>query len=643
MNEGGRGSWEPLKEEAAKVAARILTDRPQIHLNLGVADSYEDLLASRSLAMTREEDLLELVMERGRIIVSAEAGSGKTWLLARTMRAALDQEIVIPVWISIRTLSSLDRPISGANIGAVMNSLLMVASSHLNSILTYSGKAPRVLLLADGLNEVARDGAEAVLEALDELAGRYPFISVIVTDRLVRRPISLHRWKLLTVMPLSQDEVVRVWTEAGETQVLPQNISILRRPFFLDAAISVDSTSASGAEAIAIYLQQRVGLDNDALDRLGDAAFASYGKYQGRSFAAQWFTNEISAAVVDTLLEAGALRTRSGQMWYSHHLLHDFLAARYLRSSPSIWGPAAFGVITLNAASFDALRLMVEQIPEERRCDELIRSIYDWNYFGAAYALAGHVRDETRWMILAMLADKRWDPIAATAATVTDALRIDGSGIGQRLLDLGSRQELMSVVQDVSSADDDFNRWRDVFTLPDGVRIDRSMAEGLKQEDSIIGWTLANVLRRSELTADALSFVIEISLSGRAPVERWRAVHVLGAQAVPQAADALIEAMRDSDQWVRYGAIRSFVEVAARSDQVSQRDRLISVLISFVQQSLLDMRMQGELAKALDIRPQPSAWASSVAPLIQQLIGAASDPIGQRKWTRVMSSIVSAS
>lgn len=201
MHERSLYEWEPLRQEALDIAGRILADRPQIHLDLGLADSYDDLLANRHLTVTGEVELLNLAMEQGRVVISAEAGSGKTWLLARTMRAAVRQETVVPVWISIRTLSSLDRPISGTNVGAVMNGLLIAASSDLRSILTYSGKAPKVLLLADGLNEMARDGAEAILEALDEIAGRFPFISVIVTDRLVRRPVSLNRWKLLTVLP----------------------------------------------------------------------------------------------------------------------------------------------------------------------------------------------------------------------------------------------------------------------------------------------------------------------------------------------------------------------------------------------------------------------------------------------------------
>ncbi|MEU9841315.1 HEAT repeat domain-containing protein [Actinomadura sp. NPDC048032] len=643
MHKDAADDWESLRQEALDLASRVLGDRPQIHLELGLADTYDDLLASRDLTTIREEDLLELTMDKGRVIVSAEAGSGKTWLLARTLRAAVRQETVVPIWVSIRTLTSLERPIVGNNVAEVLNGLLTAASSDLRSILTYSGQAPKVLLLADGLNEVAREGAEAVLEALDEIAGRFPFISVVVTDRLVRRPISLHRWNLLTVLPLSSGEVARVWSEAGEMQELPQDISMLRRPFFLDAAISVDFASPSGTEAIAAYFHQRVHLDDGVLDQLGYAAFAAYERYRSRSFSSEWFRDEVSEEAAAALSEAGATRERSGQIWYSHHLLHDFLAARYLKNNPDLWGPAAFGVITLNAASFDALRLMVEQVPLRRRCDELIRSIYDWNYFGAAYALTQHVRDETRWTILAMLADKRWDPIAATVATVTDALRIDNSGIGRQLLALQSRQELFDIVANVSSTDEDFNQWKQIFTLPDGIEADFPLVEGLKQEDSIIGWTLANVLRRATLTPDAASFVIETSVSGSTPVERWRSVHVLGAHGSPSASDALLDAMRDSDQWVRYGAIRSLVEVAAATDQPALRDQLIRELIGFAQQGMLDSRMQGELAKALVIRPKPSDWASSVAPLIQQLIGVASDPISQRRWTRVMDAIVAES
>jgi hypothetical protein len=633
-------SWEAMRREALRFANEITNGREQFNLKIGIAASYDNLLEESFTDVEAEESLAGRVLNSGRTIISAEAGSGKTWLLARLMSEAARSDDVVPFWISFQALSTLDIAVEVKGVYAAIRRLLSVAHPDPRPILASAGMAPKILLLVDGINEASRAFAELAIDALDEFAFRYPFASVVVTDRLVRRPISLDKWTLASVLPLSDGEVHRVWLEAGEGQELPSELGLLKRPFFLNTALVDDIAASGGAESLSAYFTYRIGLNE--IESLSLAAFDAYSTYRSRVFSLSWLRSRVADQTIEKLIEAGALRDDGDRAWFSHHLLHDFLAANALSTMPENWTPHAFGVITLDASSFDALRLTAEQVSEPGHCDELIRAIYDWNYFGAAYALADHVPLETRITILAMLADKRWDPIVGTVAMVTDALRLDGSDVGRRFLAATSPEELYREVKTFGSSNSRFIEWRDLFVTPVGTDADARTVERIRGADSVIGWTLANVLRRCDIDPDGMQQLVRISSQGSA-VERWRSVHVLGAHPTEMAASALFDRLSDEDSWVRYGAIRSVVEVAARTAQPTLRNYILGRLTEAVQRRGLDNRMTGELAKALNVRPQPEYWAPVIAPLIQQLVGASETLTGQRKWTQVMDAIAQVS
>lgn len=635
--------WAEMWAEALTLARSITAGRPPFGLRLTWPESYESLLAGMPSRETDEDELLRHALSAGRVLVSAEAGSGKTWLLARTSAEASASRRALPIWIPLRTLLTVQLDsLRGLTSSIVIRSLLSIAQPDPRFLLGIAGLTPKVLLLVDGLNEIPQDLAEPVVDALDELARSFPFVSVIVTDRLVRRSVPLDRWELATVLPLSEDEVRRVWADREESRDLPKDLQLLRRPFFLDTALVTDLAYGSGAAAIYAFFTQRVGLAESQLDRLSNVAFDAYSEYRSRTVPAAWFLLRVTPEVVTHLREAGALRIDDDRAWFGHHLLHDFLAARALIARREEWGPKAFGVVTLGAASFDALRLAVEQLPDTESADLLIQRTYDWNYYGAAYALtAGRVSPETHVAVLAMLADKKWDLVTATAATARDALRVDGSVIAKKLLDVKVRDELFDVVNAQESADPWFNQWRNIFTIPDGTLADADLVAGLQTRDAVAGWTLANVLRRCRLDSRGMSELLRIA-GDASEVERWRAVHVLGGHPSRQSADALVTRVADNDEWVRYGAVRSVVECAAKTDDIRLREDLVLSLIEAAQAGRLDRRMLGELERALDIRPQPSGWTASIAPLVQQLIGSSERASGQDRWARLMALIVQA-
>lgn len=635
--------WTQMRRAAAALASNITADRTSFHLKLQWPGSYEQLLAAADVEGTPEESLLDRTMHEGRVFLSAEAGAGKTWLLARMVQRALSEQNVIPVLVQLKNLSAL-RPISeNDDLEFTIRSLLSIAVPDPRQALMELGEVPSFILMFDGLNEVSRNVAGPVITAVDELARRYPFLSVLITDRLVRRPLDLSRWSLATILPLSDDEVQRVLTSAAQPHDLPNDFGLLNRPFFLDTALETDITSSSEAGTIDTYFHQVVRVSLEELDPLADIAFDAYAQYQGTTMPEDWLRQRVAEPVYKHLLVSGAVRHSGGRVWFTHHLLHDFLAARSLSVHESAWGPDAFDVVTLTAASFDSLRLTVEQLADINRADRLIGRVYNWNYYGAAYALVqGCVSEETRTVILAMLADKKWDTVSATVTQVTDALRVDGSPIARQLLAAQDRDDIFRIVRQQGSEQVWFTDWVRLFTTPDAAVADESMVEGLRAEDSILSWTLANVLRRCRITPAGVSRLLAIT-DDDSPVVRWRVVHVLGAIPSSDSIQGLWPRLRDDDKWVRYGAVRSLVEIAASTSDSSLRDIALSMLAELLQGGRRDDSVIRELSRALDVAHQPDGWAYAVAPLIQQLIGLSETQAEQDKWGQLMVSIASRS
>ncbi len=132
--------------------------------------------------------------------------------------------------------------------------------------------------------------------------------------------------------------------------------------------------------------------------------------------------------------------------------------------------------------------------------------------------------------------------------------------------------------------DEDGMRWIELYTRttlqpPDFDRI---------WGDPLLGWTVANVIKRAGLgteSAQDLMRLYRVSKStsdsaGRAASFRWRIVHALGRAPANTASDFLLGVTFDvlEERHVRYGAIRSALEVAALSDTPDAISRVLQFL-----------------------------------------------------------------
>lgn len=636
-----RAPWSDMCNEAVRVGREITAGQEPFKLTIGWPGTYGRLLVGADSEKTPESGLLARALDNGRVMLAAEAGSGKTWLLARLIDVAVRSFNALPALVQLRNLTTDSRPGQADTQEPMIRRLLDNSVPSLTRVVTTTGPVPRVVLLVDGLNEIPRGDVAEIISAMDEIGRRYPFISIIVTDRLVRRAIDLDRWNLATILPLDETEVRRVWQESDPNRSLPTSPAALNRPFFLGAALTTDVASPTQAAIIEAYFRKDVGLTSAALTALADVAFEAYSRFRAATMPTDWLRKRINTDVYKHLTDSGALRQGSGYVRFAHHLYHDFLAALSLSRREEQWYREAFEVVTLNAASFDALPLAVCELRETSKADLLIRHIYDWNYYGASYALVpGLVSQEMHTAILAMLADKRWDIIKATATQVTDALRHDDSLLSRQLQQAQRREDLFPLLRSIDSTQEWFTDWVTLFTIPDGSIADEDLVDKLRSLDSLESWTLANVLRRCDLSEAGRSHLFSIATDPSAVV-RWRMVHVLGTHPSRQAAALAGSLLRDVDGSVRYGAIRASVEMAALTTQPALRTHILSTVLELVEQNELDRSMRRELIRSLDVVPPPGDWADATTSLIQQLIGQTRTPEEQGALERLMTSIAS--
>ena len=248
-----------------------------------------------------------------------------------------------------------------------------------------SPDVPKILLV-DGLNEITSPVGAQILHLLDELVRDQINLSVLVADRLIRRELpNPARWSIGTLLPLSQDEVRRHLGE--KVDVKPGGI--LTSPFFLDAALRYRVEGHRRSQTSERFLILHGGVDELHLDRVAAAAFDAYQRSRSRVFDRAVFAGLAGEAATTALERSNTLMPpESGRRYFAHHILHDYLAARYFAQRPvEEWTAQALSELSFDASSFDAVELVFEQLDEER-ADLFLQQLYDWNLYAAGYALA---------------------------------------------------------------------------------------------------------------------------------------------------------------------------------------------------------------------------------------------------------------
>jgi hypothetical protein len=143
-----------------------------------------------------------------RILVVGDPGAGKTTLLRRlvyeTKESAAQRADTIPVYLQLREISPRDLGEEG-----LVRLLLREGVSRAEAEFKAPLMGGRLLLLLDGLDEVAEEHREEMLRRIEALAAETPSIRMVVTSRPLEHQGRLADFAKMRVLPFNRARVAQ--------------------------------------------------------------------------------------------------------------------------------------------------------------------------------------------------------------------------------------------------------------------------------------------------------------------------------------------------------------------------------------------------------------------------------------------------
>lgn len=639
-----------LQNAASEAIGKLPIASPPFEIQIQWSSSYDELFA-KSGEVTSEDAVLERVLTRGRCILAGRGGAGKTQLLYRTIRLAHEQGI-LPVLINLRDWTSADyqswKEWTSHDIGFGAGFLLERFSLPTTSALELDTLPPetRKLVVVDGLNEIAAQIGEEILLSLDELARDQVGMYILVADRLTRRQLpSPTRWALGTTLPIASEQIAKFVDIRGHDGSDVQSLSM---PYFLNVAITEKAIRISRVETHAQFLSNHGGLTEHELDALAEAAFKAYAETGSRTFPSSELNKLGALNLAQRLLDAGiVLPTPAGDLQFSHHLLHDYLAARFVaRMTDAEWTSTTLRTISFDGSSFDTVSMVFSLLNGER-ADKFLRKVYDWNPYAAAYALSeGPIAgdgpsSEVQTVILAMLAEKIFDILEPTSRLARDAISLVDAPMAATLKECESINALLEFVRNIVSEMPWFKEWQKIFTLKEAESASDDNLRQISCTDSVVGWTIANVAKRIAVS-DQQQVLLRNLLGGASSTAKWRIAHVLGALPSIENVEVLQQLLtNDADAYVRYGSLRSLLETAARAPDESVQSAAVNALLNNAARICDNPKLLAEAKRAMLVRKEhaPANWTQIVHTLSRAFYEFERNEEGKDYWRKFVEEV----
>ncbi len=622
---------DEILKRTSEAAAKLDIPEPSFEFELGWSDCYEALSAGRYQGAWSIPDLLQETLNHGRVLLHADGGAGKSTIARRLLQCAANQQIAaflisLRLWTEEITEVWQARLEDASRIEILFGLMEPKVSEAVIASLAGSTKG---VLVVDGLNEVPADIAPELLSVVDMIARRHPHVGVLVTDRLNRHVLSADRWILATITSVAPPGPTKMESR------LPRRLELA---LFLDMARKVDRDSRSSSVFLHAFFTDDLGLGDDELKAAANAALDAYRSTRARRFPIDQFRQSAGGAATDKLRRGSALLVSDGEAYFAHHLYHDFLAGLALAySNPSLWTHSIFDAVSFRASSFEPIGLALEQIGGTSRADEFLLRVYDWNFYGSAFALARGraeedcaVSEHLELALVALLAERRWDVIEETRQEIADALRAFQGGPAGALREAQGIQGIIEIVGQASHADSRFQSWQSAFTAKPGHPASDDLLSMLSDDDPLLGWTASNVLRRAEVGVGGQRGIRQLLRRHRKSVIRWRAAHTLGMHGGRANVKALLAALEDADHWVRAGAIRALIEIAGTS--CAERDAVLNEVVRRADEIAVDPTMAEWLRSSLLLASPPSDWEEAAAPVVEELWARAPSKEEQERW-----------
>lgn len=611
-----------------------------------------DYTALRHRRFTLEElspsRLLDLATDGTPIVLHGRAGAGKSsilWRLTDELTRGARIAIYLDLSKRIPQVPQLDSDKADmpreedaqfrAKLDGVFSdySVCTLTAADLFSM----SQVSHVFIMVDGVNENAKRARRRVLPLLEKLPTRAD-VRIIVADRFTEsdwKPMYLHVQVDPLPVTLVRDLVYGTCGKKIADGLSEGTVELLRIPFFLDLYLRKFRRGqfSTRSEMIRDYFQSQLSWSKRRLTSLARRVFAETEEYKSRDLRKLVSTAAglSQAGIMEASFDGGTFR-------FVHQLWQDFLNAYQLTVISQADTPITsrqFDGVTFDAQSLDSVTLASEQCSDTQRQDRFMQAVYDWNFYAGfecivEAGLAGrHIcSDSIRLAVVSNLCEKRFDESEHTSREAMRRLGELADPESQALVESGTVDELVSAVARLPEYDAWFLLWRGIFITRSGEALDDESLERLyRDDDAIIGWTVANVARRGclnekqrfALRSSCAAYLLNSSAAKATESIRWRIVHALGAYTDPDNVHLFLQALDEDPAFhVKYGAARALVEQAAASTckgDVALAKSIVDALEGRIKAKKMEPHVMIEVARTAERRNAVSAWYDTFAPI----------------------------
>ena len=323
--------------------------------------------------------------------------------------------------------------------------------------------------------------------------------------------------------------------------------------------------------------------------------------------------------------------------FFDHQLKHDYLASRYLAGDESLWNSAVFDAVTFEAKNLEPLLMTLEQLGNETRGDAFGRKLYDWNWLAAVLFITEAVKQKERLcsgemiqVMLAVVAEKLFDSIRFTRDRARKQLLAFTSELGGLFWKAENIDSVIKIIGEFNSQADWFLKWRELFSRNSGA-LQEAEIRLITDEDAILGWTAANVIRRFNVNEGDLRQLRGIydahdarhqTLDRYRDAVQWRVVHALGRFDDKENVKLLLRALDGKGyHWAKYGAGRSLIEIAAITGKDELRNEIIQELTKRL--NSLQSKVIVEICQAALHREAQGQWENLMKEFLSKALEAA--------------------
>lgn len=597
-----------------------------------------------------EEGLVDYWNDHERLLLSGAAGRGKTVLLSSIARNLRTEDNTTVVFLNLMSWDAEDSKSlqrlreSGASVEQALDVVLRasIADTTHDKLAQLAEERNQVYFLVDGLNEVGdEDVAKSILTVVNDFKREYPdVVHAIATTRSVENDFVASRWDDVELCALTADQVQsQLDSQFGEGTydgLSNREREMLTTPFFLDLVLDFEDPHVdSKSDALRAFFQEE-GLEftEEELNRLSEAALQMYRENETLSIPTESLVDAVGDQIHRRLVDGGILQEPSeGEVSFMHQILQDYLAAHYLSENPEVWDDTTFKQVTMESASFDALSLTLEQIESEDQGDLFLKLVYDWTWPATVQCLRDNwppgesFSRELADAMLFTIGEKLFDRKRDSRHQLKEMLETFPGERAERLVSAENMNQVLRQLRQVNGESNWFEQWRAVYETGPGETVTDDRIACLTDEDPVIGWTTANALRRARLTpADLRQVRTYLNHAEWRDTEgevsntvAWRCVHVLGVYPTENNRNLVCSVVTGADdKWLQYGAVRSLLEMCARTSEESFQTAVFEHLESHAEE--LPLLVQKEIASTLRYDAPLGDWADRGHSLLETLV-----------------------